>query len=93
MSKNQKETAAAKVEYIRTHFSEVVEKRINPFTNYKVVSEIKKALYDCGLYSSKYDPTSANVDAAVINLILKAQGKSRIKRPYVGRSRIHKETL
>ena len=84
----QTELSKAKVQYIIENFPQYLSSRVNPFTQPKVVVEVKEALYKCGLYSSRYDSSSANVDNAVINLILKAQGKERIKRPYVGRSRI-----
>lgn len=75
------ELIAAKVEYIKTMFPEVVKTTFNPYTSVAKIHEIKMNMVEAGLYNRK----NTNVDAAIINLILRAQGKEIKKRLYVER--------
>jgi hypothetical protein len=72
------EQIAAKVEYIKTMFPFVLEPSFTPFTEVARIHEIKMDMLQAGLYHRK----NSNVDAAIINLILRAKGKKVPKRNY-----------
>lgn len=75
------ELIAAKVEYIKTMFPEVTKPEFNPYTSVAKITEMKMNMVEAGLYHKK----NTNVDAAIINLVLRAQGKEVKKRLYVER--------
>jgi hypothetical protein len=72
------ELIAAKVEYIKTMFPEVVLDSFNPYTSVAKIHEIKMSMLEAGLYHRK----NCNVDAAIINLIIRSKGKKVPKRNY-----------
>ena len=70
-----KSTRTEKAAFIMQHFPEVLG--INPRTEYKLITKIRNAMYEHGLYARTYDSASGNADSAIIRIIdaLKAQHK------------------
>lgn len=74
-----------KVEYIRANVQNF--QKINPFLDLSKISEIKERLVHAGFYKLNCLPTIT--DSCIINLLLKAQGRTNSSRIQVKSKKDH----